>query len=370
MTGFLNGLTRGDGAAMDADLDSAARLSADLRQPFAQWWTSLHQALRALLAGRFSECEQMAREALVIGQRLESESVERAFLWQMFALRREQGRLAEVEADVLGATVDGGWRIELGPRSGVAILHWELGRTAEARGAFEELMAHDLGALLRGAGLVFLTLLAELCAALSDRRHAARLYDLLLPYADQVCKVPPVHCASPGAVARYLGLLAATRSRWPEAEQHFAQALATHTRMGARPLLAHTAREYAAMLLACGRHDDRPRARELLELALAHYTDLGMAQHAARTHALSARLGMTAADPTAATYPGGLSSREVEVLRLVAAGRTNREIAETLVLSQNTVAFHLKSIFNKTGVANRTEAAAYAHRHHLVASPA
>jgi predicted ATPase/DNA-binding CsgD family transcriptional regulator len=63
---------------------------------------------------------------------------------------------------------------------------------------------------------------------------------------------------------------------------------------------------------------------------------------------------------------GGLSPREIEVLRLVAEGRTNREIAETLVVSPSTVAFHVRSILNKTGVANRTAAGAYAHRQQLV----
>jgi predicted ATPase/class 3 adenylate cyclase/DNA-binding CsgD family transcriptional regulator len=61
-----------------------------------------------------------------------------------------------------------------------------------------------------------------------------------------------------------------------------------------------------------------------------------------------------------------LSAREAEVLRLVATGKSNREIAEMLSVSPNTVAFHIKSIFNKTGVSNRTEAASYAHRHGLV----
>jgi len=61
----------------------------------------------------------------------------------------------------------------------------------------------------------------------------------------------------------------------------------------------------------------------------------------------------------------GLSERELEVLRLVAQGRTNREIAETLVLSEKTVARHLTNIFAKTGVENRAGAAAYALRHGL-----
>jgi DNA-binding NarL/FixJ family response regulator len=61
----------------------------------------------------------------------------------------------------------------------------------------------------------------------------------------------------------------------------------------------------------------------------------------------------------------GLSDRELEVLRLVAQGRTNREIAEALVLSEKTVARHLTHIYTKTGVENRTGAAAFALRHNL-----
>ena len=67
----------------------------------------------------------------------------------------------------------------------------------------------------------------------------------------------------------------------------------------------------------------------------------------------------------ASAYPDGLSQREVEVLRLIAAGRTDREIADELVISSRTVNNHVRSILNKTAVANRTEAAAYATRHGL-----
>ncbi|MGH3434499.1 MAG: response regulator transcription factor, partial [Thermocrispum sp.] len=64
--------------------------------------------------------------------------------------------------------------------------------------------------------------------------------------------------------------------------------------------------------------------------------------------------------------PGGLSPREVEVLRLVAAGRSNAEIAATLVLSEKTVARHLSNIFSKLDVGSRTAAAAFGYEHHLV----
>ncbi len=62
----------------------------------------------------------------------------------------------------------------------------------------------------------------------------------------------------------------------------------------------------------------------------------------------------------------GLSAREREVLRFVATGKSNREIAAALVLSQHTVARHLQNIYAKLGVTSRTAAGAFAHEHHLV----
>ena len=61
-----------------------------------------------------------------------------------------------------------------------------------------------------------------------------------------------------------------------------------------------------------------------------------------------------------------LSPREIEVLRLVAAGKSNAQIADELVISQNTVIRHVSNIFAKIGVANRAEAGAYAHRNGIV----
>jgi len=73
-----------------------------------------------------------------------------------------------------------------------------------------------------------------------------------------------------------------------------------------------------------------------------------------------------ASEPGRVHYPAGLSRREVEVLRLVAAGKGNREIAERLFVSHNTVANHVRSILTKTNTANRTEAATFAVQHELL----
>jgi DNA-binding NarL/FixJ family response regulator len=67
--------------------------------------------------------------------------------------------------------------------------------------------------------------------------------------------------------------------------------------------------------------------------------------------------------------PGGLTTREAEVLRLVAQGRTNREIATELIISEKTVARHLANIFTKLGVSSRSAATAYAYANSLVTTP-
>ena len=65
-------------------------------------------------------------------------------------------------------------------------------------------------------------------------------------------------------------------------------------------------------------------------------------------------------------YPGGLSEREVEVLRLVAEGLTNKQIADALIISPHTVKMHLRSIFGKLDVTSRAAATRFAIEHHLV----
>jgi DNA-binding NarL/FixJ family response regulator len=62
----------------------------------------------------------------------------------------------------------------------------------------------------------------------------------------------------------------------------------------------------------------------------------------------------------------GLTFRELEVLRLVATGKSNKEIAAALVISEHTVARHVQNIFNKLGVPSRTAAGAFAFEHGLV----
>ena len=104
---------------------------------------------------------------------------------------------------------------------------------------------------------------------------------------------------------------------------------------------------------ACAALGDRDAAALELEAARATFETLGAKPDLARL-----------AGGPAETH--GLSARELEVLRLVAAGRTNRQIAAELVVSEHTVARHLQNIFGKLGVSSRTAATAFAFSHDLV----
>ena len=75
--------------------------------------------------------------------------------------------------------------------------------------------------------------------------------------------------------------------------------------------------------------------------------------------------GLASAPSVAATYPAGLSAREADVLRLVAVGLSNAEVAERLYLSPRTVDTHLRSIYNKLGVSTRSAATRFAVEHGL-----
>ena len=141
-----------------------------------------------------------------------------------------------------------------------------------------------------------------------------------------------------------------------------------------------------AVLLAEGRAEE---ALPVLRDACRRWHELGAAYDAARTHALLARAYQALGDEATAaaeaaqadaayerlgrrrltpTPPDGLSRRECEVLVLVADGRSNREIGETLFISDRTVARHLTNIFHKIGVASRTQAVRYALDHGVTVS--
>jgi DNA-binding CsgD family transcriptional regulator len=106
----------------------------------------------------------------------------------------------------------------------------------------------------------------------------------------------------------------------------------------------------------------RDAALSLLEKARTILVLLGATPAVARVDDLLARISPPA---TVTTLPAGLTRREVEVLRLLVAHRTDKEIAEALFISPHTASTHVKHLLNKLGVANRRDAALYAVDHDL-----
>jgi DNA-binding NarL/FixJ family response regulator len=155
-------------------------------------------------------------------------------------------------------------------------------------------------------------------------------------------------------------MLAATLHEHERAIEHFERALEFNREMGATTWVAHTLYAYGRTLLMRGTADDVERAPLLLSEAATLSERVGMPALLARASALGARGGHARMPPDQLTW------REVDILRLVAVGLSNREIGERLHISGHTVANHVRSILRKTGAANRTEAAGYAHRHALV----
>jgi len=306
-----------------------------------------------LLRGEFAAAERLILEMAQLRGGLVVHEDQMSM--QIFTLRREQGRLARLQPMVsaflqqhAAASV---WR------PGLMLVYLEIGQQEKARKEYEQLV-RDFPAMPRDGrwhySLVYLT---EVCVALADAGRAPMMYQLMLPYAGRTI-VLGTAIACCGSADRYLGLLAATMGRWPEAQAHFEAALAMNERIGARVPLAHTRHDYAAMLVARGEAGDRERAATLLRASLESAREIGM-------RALEERSAARLTELSGPSAPDDLTGREAEVLRLIAIGRSNADIALALSISLNTVATHVRNILAKTGCANRTEAAAYAMRRGL-----
>ena len=276
----------GDIAAADAELEASERAVEQLRQP-AQRWILLHtRAMRALFDGRFEEAEELIPEALKLGERAQRWDAVMTFRLQTSLVLIEQGRLQETEALVRRSVAEYPTRPIF--RCLLAFVYAELGRRTEALSTFEAVAVHDFGDLIRdNMWILGLSFLPEVTRFLGDLRRAARLYEVLLPFAQGV----PMWGAeiSTGSASRCLGILASTMSRWDESARHFEDALDVNSRMGARPWVAHTQHEYARMLVARDLPGDRQRAEKLLGDASATCRELGMVALGERVSALRER---------------------------------------------------------------------------------
>jgi len=260
--------------AVDAEIEAYAKLAKELRQPRYLWLTPYFKASRALTEGRFEECEQLARQAIAIGQRAQDPTAPLLFESMIMVLRMVQGQVEDREAAII-RYLENYPKIP-SQRATLANLYCRIGRREDAEREFEQVAANDFGTLPRdGTWVVTMGNLAYVCSYLSDVRRAALLYDLLLPYAPRQL-VTGSAAIGVGSILRFLGILATTMSRWEEAAAHFEGALLMNTRIGATPFVALTQQEYGSMLLKRGEPGDREKAHQIFDQALATANEIGL----------------------------------------------------------------------------------------------
>ena len=273
-------LEQGNPEAVDAQIEAFSEGADLLRQPLFLWQAAVWRAMRALLAGRLDTADELAAAALSAGSRGEAVTAPQYYAMQLLALRREQGRIGELEQPAREM-------IRRSPgivawNAALATLLIETGREAEARTEFEALAAHDFTDIPNdGDWLIAITLLADLSAGLGDARRSEILYELLLPYRD-LNVVIGLAAVCLGSAARFLGRLAGAMGRRDEAVAHFEQALVGNAGLGAPIFLAHSQLEFAEVL---GRH--HPEARRLVATAAETAQRLSLPAVARRAASMS-----------------------------------------------------------------------------------
>jgi DNA-binding CsgD family transcriptional regulator len=300
----------------------------------------INRAQVARLRGAWAEAEA---EALRASEELMSfdPAAAASALYEAGEIRRRIGNDAGAEEAFARAR-------ELGvePQPGLALLRLGQGKVEPAQTSLRLAVASGEGNSFRRARLLMAQVDVALAAHDPETARAAR-DELALIARDSGRPALSAAAASADATLRLAeadvsGALERARragSIWQELKLPYE---AAHARL-----------TYGLALRASGGEED---AGSELRAALATFERLGAAPDARRTADLLS---------TGRGLPRGLSLREAEVLRLLATGKTNREIAAALVISEHTVARHLQNMFVKLGVSSRSAATAFAFEHNL-----
>lgn len=266
-------------------------------------------------------------------------------IYQAAELHRLRGEFGEAETAYRRAS-----RLGRRPEPGMALLRLAQGRTQAAAAAIRRATDETTSLFARPQLLGPLVEIMLAAGSIATARVAA---DEMTRIADEVGAplLTAMAGRANGAVLLAEGdpgaALAALRASW--------------TTWHALDAPYEAARVRVLIGLACRELGDRDSAAMELDAAREVFQNLGALPDLARLAGL---------DEGAAAPAGGLTAREIEVLRLVSAGKTNRAVAAELVISDKTVARHLSNIFDKLGVSSRAAATAYAYEHDLIARPA
>ena len=296
---------------------------AEIMQLHGAWPDAMDEAIRA--------CERLTGEA-PLG----------AAFYQRAELHRVRGEFEAAE----GAYRQGN---ELGrqPQPGLALLRLAQGQVAPADAAIRRVLdeADDPIARVRVLG-AYVEIVLESGDVAAARAAADELTTIAAEIGAPYLRAQAEHCTgavllAEGDARAALGSLRAAWTGWRKLEAPYEAAQV-------RVLIG----------LACRSLGDDDSAEMELDAARAVFEQLAAAPAVARVEQLC---GTVSAD--AAT---GLTAREVQVLALVAQGKTNRAIADELFISEKTVARHVSNIFTKLGLSSRSAATAYAYEHDLV----
>jgi len=297
---------------------------AGLMQLRGAWADALEEARRAR-----ERCEQ--------GMNLAAAGLA---LYQQGEVHRLQGEFAAAEAAYRDAN-----RYGQEPQPGLSLLRLGQGDDDAAASAIRRALGETVEPLLRTRLLPANAEIALAVGNSADARLAAdELSAIAGDYDSLMLRAIAAHVQGMVALAEEdpasaLVSLRAARATWQELDAPY-----------------ETARTRVLIGLACRALGDEETAALELGDATNAFEQLGALPDLAHVEALMHR---------DAGETHGLTQRELEVLRLVAAGKTNRDIAAELVVSEHTVARHVQNIFTKLRVSSRTAAAAFAFEHHL-----
>ena len=303
----------------------------------------VHRAELMQLGGSWLEAIEEARRA--------SDRVARGVDWQATAnAYYQQGEVHRLRGDFSAAEQAYRSASEAGREAqpGLALLRLAQGRAQDAVTAVRGTLQATNGRLQRARLLPAAVEIALAAGDVDDaRRFAGELQQIAADFGTEVLGAMAAHA---------LGAVALAEGRSDAALEPLRRAFRVWNEVGA-PYIAARLRVLIAQ--ACRALGDRDTATLELDLARQVFEQLGAAPDLAAHDAPGSSGGGHAA-------PAGLSPRELEVLRLVAAGKTNKSIAKQLFLSEKTVDRHVSNIFAKTNVGSRAAATAFAYQHGLV----
>jgi DNA-binding CsgD family transcriptional regulator len=329
-------------------------LAEELRSPTRRAIGTRMRAMLALLQGNLDNARELANEAYQQGQQAGSRDAPMHHLIQMIEVLEEGSDRKLITERLADPRL---WPPNINRRSVMSYLLARLGRREESEETVAKVAADSFEVSQDWMYIPLLSLLACAVVQLGRRDWAGQVYEKLLPYADQFVVNSNTNCY--GSVELFLGLTASLDDDGRHAEEHLRRAIERNSQLGARVWIARSRRELGSLLLR--KVPDSGEARALLEQSATEFDSVGLPLAAADARSLAA----IAATQHSSIRPSGLSEREVEVLRLIATGCGNQEIASKLFLSIRTVERHVTNIYEKIGASGRAEAIAFALRHNL-----